>query len=128
MEDLRALLDRDAAWHPTADEAIPWLRRAAEPDAPPALAHELRWWRAHEAARARDWAAVSALAEEGLAEPFSEREAIRLALLHCMSGSFDEAEHVIAQAVQLGSDEALPGRFADACEREGLVEAAARFR
>ncbi len=128
MEDLGALLDHDAAWHPSADEAVPWLRTAAEPDAPPALAQELRWWRAVEAARGGDWDAVSALAEQGLAEPFSEREAIRLALLHCMSGSFGEAEHVIAQAVQLGSDESLPGRFADLCEREGLAAAAARFR
>lgn len=128
MEDLRALLDRDPAWHPSADEATPWLRRAAEPDAPPALARELRWWRAFEAGLARDWSAVSALAEQGLAEPFSEREAIRLALLHCMSGSLEEAEHVIAQAIQLGSDESLLGRFAAFCEREGLLEAAARFR
>jgi ferric-dicitrate binding protein FerR (iron transport regulator) len=128
VEDLRALLDRDAAWYPAADEATRWLRRAAEPDAPPALAVELRWWRAVEAARARDWSAVSALAEQGLAEPFSEREAIRLALLHCMSGSISEAEHVIAQAVQLGSDESLLLRFAAVCEREGLLEAAERFR
>lgn len=128
MDDLRALLERDAAWRPSPDEAEPWLRRAAEAGAPPALAQELRWWRAHQAALAGDWEAVSALAEEGLAEPFSEREAIRLALLHCMSGSFGEAEHVIAQAVQFGSAESLPRRFADLCEREGLREAAARFR
>lgn len=128
MEDLRALLERDPAWHPSADEAVPWLRRAAEADAPTALAPELRWWRALDAARSGDWAAVSDLAEQGLAEPFSEREAIRLAFLHCMSGSFGEAEHVIAQAVQLGSEESLPGRFAALCEREGLLEAAARFR
>jgi hypothetical protein len=128
VEELPALLDRDAAWYPSAEEAIPWLRRAAEPDAPPALALEVRWWRAVEAARAHDWAAVSALAEQGLAEPFSEREAIRLALLHCMSGSLAEAEHAIAQAVQLGSDGSLPSRFAAACEREGLLAAAARFR
>lgn len=128
METLPALLERDATWHPSAEEATPWLRRAGEPDAPAALAQEVRWWRAVEAARAGDWPAVSALAEQGLAEPFSEREAIRLALLHCMSGSFSEAEHVIAQAVQLGSDESLPSRFAAACEREGLLEAAARFR
>ncbi len=127
MDDLAALLDRDASWYPSAEAALPWLCRAAEPDAPPALALEVRWWRAVEAARANDWPTVSALAEQGLAEPFSEREAIRLALLHCMSGSVAEAEHVIAQAVQLGSDESLPRRLAAACEREGLLEAAARF-
>jgi hypothetical protein len=64
----------------------------------------------------------------GLAEPFSEREAVRLAFLHCLSGSLDEAEHVIAQAVQTASDASLPRRFADLCEREGLADAAARFR
>lgn len=127
MNDLRALLDRDPAWRPSPEEAAPWLGRAAGPGAPPALLQEVRWWRAVEAARARDWEAVSDLAEEGLAEPFTEREAVRLALLHCMSGSFEEAEHVIAQAVQLGSDEALPRRFAELCAREGLAEAAARF-
>lgn len=127
VEELGALLDRDPAWRPDAGEAEAWRRRAAEPGAPEALAREVRWWQAFEAARARDWDAVSALAEAGLAEPFSEREAIRLALLHCMSGSLEEAEHVIAQAVQLGSDESLPRRFAAICEREGLVEGAARF-
>lgn len=127
MESLEALLGSDPAWYPSAEEAVPWLQRLADPEAPAALAQEVRWWRAVEAARARDWPAVSALAEQGLAEPFSEREAIRLALLHCMSGSVAEAEHVIAQAVQLGSDESLPRRFAAACEREGLLAAAARF-
>lgn len=127
MEELGALLERDPAWRPSAAEAEAWLRRAAEPEAPSALAQEVRWWRACDAARAGDWDAVSALAEQGLAAPFSEREAVRLALLHCMSGSFEEAEHVIAQAVQLGSDESLPRRFAALCAREGLVEAAGRF-
>lgn len=127
MDDLSRLLDRDPAWRPSPVEAAPWLLRAGEPGAPAALLQEVRWWRAVESARARDWRAVSALAEEGLAEPFSEREAIRLALLHCMSGSLGEAEHVIAQAVQLGSDESLPRRFAALCEREGLGEAAERF-
>jgi hypothetical protein len=70
---------------------------------------------------------VGALAEEGLGEPFSEREAVRLAFLHCLSGSFEEAEHVLAQAVQSGADEALPRRFAAWCAREGLPAAAARF-
>ncbi len=128
MESLDALLARDPAWYPSAEEAIPWLKRAAEQGAAGARAQEVRWWRAVEAARAGDWPAVSDLAEQGLAEAFSEREAIRLALLHCMSGSCSEAEHVIAQAVQLGSDESLPRRLAAACEREGLLEAAARFR
>lgn len=127
VDELAALLERDPAWRPSAAEAEGWLRRAAAPGAAPALAQEARWWRAVEAARARDWDAVSALADEGLAAPFSEREAVRLALLHCMSGSLEEAEHVIAQAVQLGSDESLPRRFAETCAREGLAEAAGRF-
>ncbi len=122
------LLGHDPGWRPGAGEGDAWRRRAAEPGAPEALVREVRWWQAFEAARARDWDAVSALAEAGLAAPFSEREAIRLALLHCMSGSLEEAEHVIAQAVQLGSDESLPRRFAALCEREGLAAAAARFR
>lgn len=128
LDTLGELLDHDAVWYPSAEEAHPWLRSAVEPGAPEALVQEIRWWRAVDAARAGDWAAVSALAEAGLAAPFSEREAIRLALLHCMSGSLAEAEHVIAQAVQLGSDESLPHRLAAACAREGMVEAAERFR
>jgi hypothetical protein len=88
----------------------------------------VRWWWAREAADRADWDAVSALAEEGLAEPFSEREAVRLALLHCLSGSLAEAEHVIAQAVQTVSGEDLLDRFAGWCAREGLPEAAERFR
>ena len=126
--DLDALLARDPAWRPDPAEAAPWLATSAAPGAPPALLHEVRWWRAHDAARRGDWDAVSALAEEGLADPFTEREAIRLALLHCLSGSLEEAEHVIAQAVQTSSDEGLPRRFAALCEREGLADAAARFR
>jgi len=90
--------------------------------------HEARWAAALAAGRAGDWEAVTALAEAGLAEPFSPREALRLAFLHCLSGSVAEAEHVLAQAVQLHGDEALPGQLAAWCEREGLGAAAARLR
>jgi hypothetical protein len=126
--DPDALLARDPAWRPAPAEAEPWLRAAAAPGAPEALLREARWWRARDAAERGDWDAVSALAGEGLAEPFSEREAVRLAFLHCASGSLEEAEHVVAQAVQTVSDESLPRRFADWCEREGLERAAERFR
>lgn len=126
--DLAALLARDPAWRPAPAEAAPWLAAAAARGAPAALVQEVRWWRARDAADRGDWDAVSALAQEGLAEPFSEREAVRLALLHCSSGSLAEAEHVVAQAVQTSSDEDLPDRFAAWCAREGLPEAAARFR
>jgi hypothetical protein len=125
--DPGALLARDPAWRPSPDEAAPWRARAAAPGAPPALLQEIRWWRAWEAGRAGDWGAVSALADEGLAEPFSEREAFRLALLHCLSGAVEEAEHVVAQAVQTVADESFPRRVAEACAREGLVEAARRL-
>lgn len=125
--DPAALLARDPAWRPSPAEAAPWLAAAAAPGAPSVLVQEARWWRAREAAERGDWRAVTALADEGLAEPFSEREAIRLALLHCLSGSLEEAEHVIAQAVQTSSGEDLPRRFAGLCAREGLAEAAARF-
>jgi hypothetical protein len=126
--DLDALLARDPAWRPSPEEAAPWLAAAATAGAPEPLLREVRWWRAREAAARGDWEAVSALADAGLAEPFSEREAVRLALLHCLSGSLEEAEHVIAQAVQTSSDERLPRRFAGWCAREGLDAAAARFR
>ena len=128
LAELDALLARDPAWRPPAEEAAPWLAAAAEPGAPEPLLREVRWWRARDAAARGEWEAVSALAEAGLAEPFSEREAVRLALLHCLSGSLEEAEHVIAQAVQTSSDEGLPRRFAGWCAREGLAAAAARFR
>ncbi|WP_041453604.1 hypothetical protein [Anaeromyxobacter dehalogenans] len=128
MDPTPELLSRDPAWRPTGEEAAAWLRLAEAPGAPEALLREARWWRAFEAARRRAWDEVSALAEAGLAEPFTEREAIRLALLHCMSGSVAEAEHVVAQAVQLGaSDEGLPRRVAEACAREGLLDAAERM-
>ena len=126
--DPAPLLARDPAWRPSAAEAGPWTAAAAAPGAPEPLVREARWWRARDAADRGDWEAVSALAEEGLGEPFSEREAVRLALLHCVSGSLAEAEHVIAQAVQTSSGEDLPQRFAAWCAREGLPEAAARFR
>jgi hypothetical protein len=126
--DLDALLARDPVWRPSPEEAARWAARVAAPNAPRALAQEARWWRAREAAERGDWEGVSALAEEGLGEPFSEREAARLAFLHCASGSLAEAEHAIAQAVQTSSDESLPRRFAARCEREGLLAAAARFR
>lgn len=126
--DPGALLARDPVWRPAPAEAERWHRAAAGAGAPAALLREVRWWRARDAADLGDWETVSALAEEGLAEPFSEREAVRLAFLHCASGSFAEAEHVVAQAVQTVSDESLPRRFADWCAREGLLAAAERFR
>jgi hypothetical protein len=122
-----AVLARDPAWRPTPAEAEPWLRAAAEPGAPAALLHEVRWWRAREAAERGDWGAVTVLAAEGLGEPYSEREAVRLAFLHCASGDLEEAEHVIAQSVQTVSEESLPRRFAEWCAREGLADAAERF-
>jgi hypothetical protein len=126
--DVEALLARDPAWRPAPADAAAWVAAAAAPGAPAALLCEVRWWRARDAADRGDWDGVSALAAEGLAEPFSEREAVRLAFLHCASGSLEEAEHVVAQAVQTVSDESLPRRFAEWCEREGLAGAAARFR
>jgi hypothetical protein len=126
--DVEALLARDPVWRPPPEEAARWLAHAGAPGAPPALAQEARWWRAREAAARGEWGRVSALAAEGLGEPFSEREAVRLAFLHCASGALGEAEHVIAQAVQTSSDETLPRRFAAWCEREGLARAAERFR
>jgi hypothetical protein len=126
--DPAPLLARDPCWRPGRDEGASWVAAAAQPGAPAALREEVRWWRARDAADRGEWDAVSALAAEGLAEPFSEREAVRLAFLHCASGSLEEAEHVIAQAVQTVSDESLPRRFAAWCEREGLAAAAGRFR
>lgn len=126
--NVAALLARDPVWRPAAPEAETWLRAAAAPGAEEALLREVRWWRARAAADRGDWDAVSALASEGLAEPFSERESVRLAFLHCASGALEEAEHVIAQAVQTVSPESLPRRFAEWCAREGLPAAAARFR
>ncbi|HEY6100372.1 MAG TPA: hypothetical protein VIW03_13130 [Anaeromyxobacter sp.] len=126
--DPAALLARDPVWRPDPREAEPWLRSADAPGAPPEILREIRWWRARQAAERRDWPAVSALAEAGLGDPFSERELVRLAFLHCLSGSLAEAEHVIAQAVHTVSAESLPRRFSEWCAREGLAAAAARFR
>jgi len=126
--DLGALLARDPAWRPGPAEAEPWLRAAAEPGAPEALLHEVRWWRARDAAERGGWGTVTALAAEGLGEAYSEREAVRLAFLHCASGDLEQAEHVIAQAVQTVSAESLPRRFSGWCAREGLAKAAERFR
>ena len=123
-----ALLAQDPVWRPEPGEAEPFLRAAAAPGAPAALLQEVRWWRAREGAERGDWGAVTALAAEGLGEAFSQREAVRLAFLHCASGDLDAAEHVIAQSVQTVSAESLPQRFAEWCAREGLAEAAARFR
>lgn len=124
---LDALLARDPAWRPGAGEAAPWLAAAAAPGAPPALLHEVRWWRARDAAERGDWGEVTALAAGGLGEAYSEREAVRLAFLHAASGDLEQAEHVIAQSVQTVSDETLPRRFAEWCAREGMRDAAERF-
>lgn len=124
------LLARDPVWRPSPEEAAEaeqWALAARAPDAPEDLVREVRWWRAREAADRADWETVSRLADDGLAAPLSERESVRLAFLHCVSGSLDEAEHVLAQAVQSGSAETLLGRFAHWCAREGLTEAAERF-
>ncbi len=122
------LLARDPVWRPATAEADPYLRAAAAPGAPAALLGEVRWWRARDAAERGDWGAVTALAAQGLGEAYSEREAVRLAFLHCASGDLEQAEHVIAQSVQTVSAESLPRRFSEWCAREGLAEAAARFR
>lgn len=128
MEPLDQLLARDAAWHPPRAELERWIAEGAAPGSLPPLLHELRWWQAYEAALRGDWARVTALAEEGLGEPSSEREAIRLALLQAISGNLEEAQHVLAQAIQWQGGEDLLVRFAECCADEGLQEAAARFR
>jgi hypothetical protein len=127
MDSIEAILARDPAWRPARAELASWLAEAARL-AVPALLQEARWWEAHEAALHADWDRVTTLAGEGLGEPFSEREAFRLALLHVISGDVEEAQHVLAQAIQWRADEALLGRFAEACAAEGLDEAAATFR
>jgi hypothetical protein len=126
-EELAALLGADPVARPPPEVEARLAPRAEADGAPEPLAREARWWRAVDAARAGDWEAVGALAEQGLAEPWSEREAVRLAFLHCLSGSLEEAEHVLSQAVQSGADEGLLRRFAGWCAREGLPAAAARF-
>jgi hypothetical protein len=126
--DLAALLAHDPVWRPSPAEAEPWVRAAAAPDAPAALRCEVRWWRARDAAERGEWGDVTALAMEGLAEPASERESVRLAFLHAASGDLPQAEHLVAQAVQTSSAESLPRRFSEWCAREGLAAAAERFR
>ncbi len=126
--DVGDLLAHDPVWRPSAAEAEPWLRAAAAPAAPPALLHEVRWWRARDAADRGEWGEVTALAAEGVGEAFSEREGVRLAFLHAASGDLEQAEHLIAQAVQTVSPESLPRRFSEWCAREGLAAAAQRFR
>jgi hypothetical protein len=126
-QPLAALLAREPLWSPSPAD-VARFERDAGAGPPPELAAELRWWRALAAARAQRWDEVSELAEAGLGEPHSERETVRLAFLHCLSGDLEEAEHLLAQAVQTVSDEALPRRFAGWCEREGLRDAASRFR
>jgi hypothetical protein len=127
-QDLPAPPQRDPTWAPSPAEAAGWEAAAGQADAAEPLRCELRWWQALAAGRAGDWPAVTALAEAGLAEPCSDREAVRLACLHCLSGAVAEAEHVLAQAVQLHGDEGLAERVAAWCEREGLAVAAARLR
>ena len=124
---LEAVLARDPLWRPTEQEVAPLAAEADRAGAPDVLCQEVRWWRAFRAAERKDWEEASRLAEVGLGEPFSEREAVRIAFLHCLSGDLAAAEHSIAQAVQTASDESLPHRFAAWCRREGLLEAAERF-
>lgn len=128
MDPLEQILARDPAWRPPPADLPAWVEEATLPASPPALRQEARWWQAHAAALRADWDRVTALAAEGLGEPFSEREAFRLALLHAMSGDVEQSQHVLSQAIQWRSDVSLLTRFADACAAEGLAEAAATFR
>jgi hypothetical protein len=128
LDDPAALLARPPWWTPAEPEADRWRQAAAAAAAPEPLRQEVRWWAALAAGRAGDWDGVTALAEAGLAEPHSAREGLRLAFLHALSGSVEEAEHVLSQAVQLHGEEALPAALADWCEREGLRAAAERLR
>ena len=126
MATTEEILSRDAAWHPGLDEIDAGAAEAAGATGP--MAHELRWWRAWAAAKRADWDQATALAEEGLGEPWSERERLRVALLHAMSGNVAQAEHVLSQVIQWSGDPTLLHRLADACDGEGLSAAAARFR
>ncbi len=128
MTGLEALLARDPIGRPAPAEADAWVGAAAQPGAPAALLHEVRWWGARDAADRGEWGEVTALAAEGLGEAFSEREGVRLAFLHAASGDLEQAEHLVAQSVQTVSDESLPRRFSEWCAREGLADAAERFR
>jgi hypothetical protein len=125
--DLPDLLACDPVSRPPPDAEAAWRARAEAPGASAPLRREVAWWRALDAAAAGAWDEVSALAAEGLGELHSEREAARVAFLHCLSGDLAQAAHVLAQAVQTGSDESLPRRFAAWCRREGLADAAERF-
>jgi hypothetical protein len=128
MDTLEVLLSREPSWRPPRAALAAWLAEVGRAGGPTALLQEARWWQAHEAALRSDWDRVTVLAGEGLGEPFSEREAFRLALLHAISGDVEEAQHVLAQAVQWRSDESLLERFAASCAAEGLEAAAALFR
>jgi hypothetical protein len=128
MDTLDLLLSRDPAWRPAPGDTARWVEEATRPGSPLGLVQEARWWQAHEAALRSDWERVTALAGEGLGEPFSERESFRLALLHVISGDLEEAQHVLSQAIQWRSDESLLRRFAQTCAAEGLANAAAWFR
>jgi hypothetical protein len=128
VDPLELLLSRDAAWRPPSAELDGWIADATRPGSPPPLLQEARWWQAREAASRADWDRVTELAQEGLGEPFSEREGIRIALLHALSGDLEQAEHVLSQVVQWQGDAALLSRFGEHCAAEGLAEAAERFR
>jgi hypothetical protein len=128
VDPLDLILSHDAAWLPAPADREAWLSEATHAGAPAALLQEARWWQAHEAASRSDWDRVSELAQEGLGEPFSEREGIRIALLHALSGDLEQAEHVLSQVIQWRGDATLLRRFAEACAAEGLPEAAERFR
>jgi hypothetical protein len=128
VESLDLLLSRDATWRPPQQELERWLAEASRPGAPAALLQEARWWQARDAAARSDWDRVTELAQEGLGEPFSEREGVRIALLHALSGDLEQAEHVLSQVVQWLGDASILRRFGDHCAAEGLAEAAARFR
>lgn len=128
MDPLELLLSRDAAWRPPPAELEVWVADATRPGSPPLLLQEARWWQAREAAARADWDRVTELAQDGLGEPFSEREGIRIALLHALSGDLEQAEHVLSQVIQWQGDATLLRRFGEHCAAEGLAEAAERFR
>jgi hypothetical protein len=128
VDPLELLLTRNAAWRPPRPELDGWVADATRAAGPPPLLQEARWWQAHEAALRSDWDRVTELAQEGLGEPFSEREGVRIALLHAISGDLEQAEHVLSQVVQWLGDASLLRRFGDVCAAEGLPEAADRFR
>jgi hypothetical protein len=128
VDPLELLLSRDAAWRPPNDELAGWVADATRPGSPQPLLQEARWWQARDAAARADWDRVTELAQDGLGEPFSEREGIRIALLHALSGDLEQAEHVLSQVIQWQGDATLLRRFGEHCAAEGLAEAAERFR